>query len=135
MEFLLTSQHRWLYTGFARSGLRGYSNNEANESRFLATLVLAMFQTKMEGDAEMHRVALVIPGNLNRWYAEQVKRIAHHIFAKRKGEPAACRILKASFEHLLKTHQVLQIRQPDRWAIFGFTSHDPLPPWVQGHLL
>ena len=134
-NFRLTPQHRWLYNGFAKSGLRGYSGNEANETRFLATLVLALYQVKTPEETEMHRVALILPKPLTHWYREQVKAIATYVFSKRQGQTEACRVITDAFAHLLRTSQVLQIRQPDRWVIFGFQSDDPLPPWVQGHLL
>lgn len=131
----MTSQHRLLYTGYERSGYRGYSSHDRSEARFLATLVLAIYQTKMEGDAGMHRVFVFFPSHQVSWYRKQLSEVCRYAASRRRGKRAACKILDASFGSLVGTSRMFQIAEPDRWAIFGFRSDDLIPPWVQGRLL
>jgi len=137
-RFRLTSVHRQLYTAFANSGVRGYSGQfdpERSASRFLATLVLALFQTQLPGETDPHHVTILLPKPALSWYRRQVEEIARFIFSQRKGQTEAVQVITLAFHHLRRTHHLLQIAEPDRWVIFGFESTDPLPTWVQGHLL
>lgn len=137
--FRLTWQHQRLYTGYVTSGARGYSGRMGPAfpvaDRFLATMVLALYQTMLPGEDKMHPVVLLFPMMLLPWYRKRLEDVVRYIFRLRKGERAGCRIIKDALNHLRRHHRLLQIPEPDRWVIFGFTADDPLPPWAQGHLL
>ncbi len=137
--FRLTWQHQRLYTGYVTSGARGYSGQMGPAfpvaDRFLATIVLALYQTKLPGEDEMHNVVLLFPKAILMWYRKRLEGTVRYIFRIRKGQRAGCRVLKEAINHLGRNHRLLQIREPDRWVIFGFTAADPLPPWAQGRMV
>lgn len=134
-EYRLTAQHRRLYTAFASHGARGFSGQLVSDARFLATLVLALYQTRMPDDQTMHEVTILLPQSHEVFFRVQLETVMRHVFRQRKGQVAGVRILKRSFESLKRTHRLLQINEPERWVILGFEADSLLPTWVQGHLL
>lgn len=134
-EFRLTSQHKRLYQGFASHGARGFAGSDVSEGRFLATLVLALYQTRLPEDKATHEVAILMPKTLVPLYRDRLEAVMRYVFRQRKGDRPGARILKQAFGSLKRAHRLLQINEPARWVIVGFEADTFLPSWAQGHML
>src|SRR6187399_426466 len=129
-EFRLNAVHEALYTAFANSGARGYSNSQPDETIFTATLVLGLCMTQI-----INPVYLAVPKPQIRWVVDQIERVGRHIFRCRKGDKDGVMVLRQAFKQLRVTNDILRMEEPEHWVMFGFKSTDVLPEWAKGKLL
>ena len=134
-EYRLTSLHQRLYTAFESHGARGFSGRDVSQAQFLATLVLALYQTRMPDDESTHFVTILLPGSHNQVFGEHLEAFVRYVFRQRKSQVEGVRVLRRAFKSLKQAHKLLQIDEPERWVILGFQADDFLPTWCQGRLV
>lgn len=136
-QYMLSDVHRKLYTSFA-SGRRGYllSPNVPRENfdKFLATFVLALYQTTIPTP---DNVSMVVARAVERWSIDQLKMIVRHVFSIRKNQTrASVKPLEEALNRLHLGSRVLHIPEgPPRWVSYGYHSNDILPPWMRCNLI
>jgi hypothetical protein len=127
-EFWLHETYSTLYTAFPN--LHGYSSSEPHESLFMATFVLALHQT-----GTIRPVYIMMPKPKLPWVIDQIERIGRHIFRTRKSDREGALKLREAFRQIRPAQVTLDMPEPDRWLMFGFSSGDILPVWANGKLL
>jgi len=104
-----TPDQTQLYEAFEKNDVRGYDDPELNGERFLAVLVLALYQT-----AQGMTVILINPDH-RPWVINAINRIAAHCFKIRNGEDKTK--LKEAFKRLAA--QPYLMFEPPAWVSFG----------------
>ena len=121
-------EHRQLYTAFCGEKKRGFSG-EPTEDSFLATVILALWQTRQG------LVTVVLPKPLERPSLVRLGTVARPMFRRFKGQELTANTLRESFHKLRMTSAVLHIPEPDRWVSIGFSPDDPIPQWLSRGVL
>lgn len=135
-EYRLTETHMALYEAFGR-GKRGYvlSSLESREcpDKFLATLVVAIYQTTIPSESEVY---IAVSNPIQRWAVQQIRDTARHIFSCRKTAARQdIELLRSAIQRLQLGSKVIKIQEePPRWVAYGFHNKDLLPPWMRGRL-
>lgn len=131
-KFEITPLQKGLYAAYTK-GERGHvlpsiSQGEDFE-RFLAAFVTAF---SMTSDGKVH---LIVHQRVNLWAVEQIKLIAAHIFAKRKGLASRDLIqrLYTQFQSILIGPET-RGPEPKRWIAYGFVQPDVVPNWMKMRL-
>lgn len=130
-EFQLSDVHRALYDAYdAEDRKHGFSSASLHHDRFLATIVLALALTEA-----IRPVYVAIPKPHIKWALDQVENIARQVMRTRKKDKNAVVIMRAAFQQLRLTSEILREPEPARWVMFGFRNEDIMPEWAHGRLL
>lgn len=129
-EFQLSGVHCALYDAYDAEGKHGFSSASLHEDRFLATIVLALALTEV-----IRPVYVAIPKPHFKWALDRVENIARQVMRIRKKDKNSVVIMRAAFQQLRMTSEILREPEPDRWVMFGFKNDDVLPDWAHGRLL
>jgi hypothetical protein len=132
--FRLTDRQRQLYDAFPTA--RGFSvaiDEEPSGELFLATLVLALAQTK---PSKGRRVYLFTPRVNERWIISQTQGLVRYAARTRKGDTKALRWLREAFGQLTISWRFLQMEEPAHWTAFNLHHKAPyLPDWLRDSLI
>lgn len=129
-EFQLSDVHRALYDAYDAEDKHGFSSASLLQDRFLATIVLALALTEV-----IRPVYVAIPKPHFKWALDQVENVARQVMRTRKKDKDAVVIMRAAFQQLRMTSEILREPEPERWVMFGFKNGDIIPDWAHGRLL
>ncbi len=129
-EFQLSDVHRALYDAYDAEKKHGFSSASLLHDRFIATIVLGLALTNA-----IRPVYVAIPKPHFKWALDQVENIARQVMRTRKKDKNAVVIMRAAFQQLRMTSEILRESEPERWVMFGFKHDDVLPDWAHGRLL
>jgi hypothetical protein len=120
--------------------VHGYLDDQPDESRFVGTFILGLYQTFDRTANHFHNVVLLVPQSLDKWAVDQMNATLKIIKSKQEKWPAAekanfNRNLVSAVRNLEMGSRVFQISQPARWVAFGFGEATPAPEWVKNGLL
>lgn len=131
--FHVSDLHRRLYDAYPAA--RGFSTPPTegrHEGRFLATLVLALAQTKPGDD---RKVYLFVPRFHEPWARTRIEGVARHTIRCRKKDAVGVRAMQAIFRQLTPCGDFAQVSEPDYWVAFGFSLAGKLPDWIGRRLI
>lgn len=131
-SFLVRPEQIELYEAWPKA--RGLSNKEKDPSIFVATLVLALLQTRPKSSG---KVLLITPPTHRQWVLEQMKSVVRYMVRCRKNNPNGIATVKDVASQIYLYHTPSQIfTEPAKWVSFGFDSLDAdVPSWMSNALL
>jgi hypothetical protein len=132
-----TPEQNRLYEAFPKQ--RGFSSEEQNSDRFVATFIAALADT-WDGDAKActFKVPLAIPRAIEPWCIDQINLFVETMKVRRKLIPD-----KRFIPHFLQamkhvetgTRVFSMVEAPKRWTAFGFSVDSVAPEWLKEGLL
>lgn len=125
-----------LYEGYPN--VRGYSDPEANETRFAAVTTLAMALA-----FDHDHVLFLVPPAHKGWTMERFRIVRNAFFTRCKTMPGSqegrvrlAETFRQNFKRFYIVERPLQLsKAPPAWVAFGFDAQDPVPEWLRSGLL
>jgi hypothetical protein len=129
-----TPEQRRLYEAFPR--YRGYSSEDQNPDRFVATFIAALADTwDEEAKACIHKVPLALPRLIEPWCMDQVNLFLDQVKARKLPKPVRRLFLDAMNHVETGTRVFAIVAAPKRWFAYGFDTGSVVPDWIKGGLL
>jgi hypothetical protein len=131
-----TPEQRRLYDVFPQK--RGFSSEEQNAERFVATFIAALSDTwDATSMMSSFKVSFAIPRLIEPWCIDQVNLFLEQMKARRH------RIAKGFIPQFLQAVRNVEtgtrvfslVEAPKRWVAFGFSFDSAAPEWLKEGLL
>lgn len=123
-----------LYDAYMEENRRGFSGRELDSEKFMSTLVIALTQTRDQG--EFVKVPLIVPEKHKAWILGHIKSAAKVASRNHKDNDAGILVIRNTFTSIFLDQKSLQEKTgPKHWAAFGFSTKDASPGWLKAGLL
>jgi hypothetical protein len=121
------------------SEARGFSNDQKDEAKFIATFVLGLYQTRDWEASTFRKVQFAVTRVIDPWVIAKINWIVKVIAEKRAGQnlpKSSNRMIVDAISHLEIGSRVHTIAvEPPHWVAYGFTKEIEAPSWLKKKLL
>ncbi len=131
-----TPEQSRLYVAFPKR--RGFSSEDQDSDRFVATFIAAMTDTwDRDTKACTLEVPLAIPRAIEPWCIDQINLFVEKVKVRRKLIPKEFtpQFVQAVRHVKMGTRVFSIVEAPKRWAAFGFSVETMAPEWLREGLL
>jgi len=125
------------------SNANGFSSEEKNDNRFLATFVLGVYRTRNWQAKSFRKVTFAIPRPLDTWAVSKINWIIQTIRDQRaqlqiskEAKQQANKMIVEAITNLEMGSRVFTLaEEPSHWVAFGFKQETEMPEWLRRGLL
>lgn len=132
-----TPEQNLLYNAFPKR--RGFSSEEQDSDRFIATFIAALTDTwDRDTKACTFTVPLAIPRAIEPWCIDQINLFVERMKVRRKtfvSKTIIPQFVQAVRHVEMGTRVFSMVEAPKRWVAFGFSTDSVAPEWLKEGLL